>query len=113
MRKINFAFVYTINERVGDTMEKFSLCSCQVNVLNATYDVSWWIITVLTVVLIFAVLYAVGKYISKKKYVCPNCNKTFYPKWWEAAFSLHVNDDRVLKCPHCKKKSFCHLSWEQ
>ncbi len=90
-----------------------SLCSCQVNVSSATYDVPWWIIIVPTVVFIFVVWYAVGKYISKKKYVCPSCHKTFYPKWWGAAFSLHVNDDRALKCPHCKKKSFCHLSWEQ
>lgn len=86
----------------------FSLTSCKVNWYDQQYDVPWWVIAVPVVILFFVV----GKHIASKKYVCPNCYKTFYPKWWKAAFSIHINDDRVFKCPHCGKKDFCSLSRE-
>jgi len=90
----------------------FSLTSCKVNWFDKHYDVQWWVIAIPVIIFFAIVCFAAGKIIASKKYVCPECNKEFYPKWWNAALSVHINDDRVFKCPHCKKKSFCHISKE-
>ncbi len=87
-----------------------SLTSCQVNWFDKHYDVPWWVIAVPVVIFSAIVWFAVGKHIASKKYVCPKCNKSFYPTWRQAAISIHMNDDRVFKCPHCGRKGFCHVS---
>lgn len=87
-----------------------SLTSCKVNWFDQQYDVPWWVIAVPVVMLSAIVFFVAGKHIASKEYVCPKCNKTFHPKWWKAAFSIHMNDDRVFKCPHCGRKEFCSLS---
>ena len=88
----------------------FFLTSCEVNWFNQQYDVPWWVIVVPVVVFSAIVWFAAGKHIASKKYFCPKCNKSFYPKWWHAAISIHMNDDRVFRCPHCGRKGFCPLS---
>ena len=88
------------------------LTSCQVNWFDQQYDVPWWVISIPITILSVLVWIVAGKHIASKKYVCPKCNKTFYPKWWKAALSIHMNDDRVFKCPHCGRKGFCPLSRE-
>ncbi len=86
------------------------LTSCKVNWFDKQYDVPWWTVA-LPVVAIFLITWVVaGRHIASKTYVCPQCNHTFSPKWWKAAFTVHVNSDRVFKCPHCGKRSFCRLS---
>ena len=30
--------------------------------------------------------------------------------WWKAAVSLHMNDDRGFKCPHCGRSDFYRIS---
>ena len=83
------------------------LTSCDVHFGSAHYDVPWWVIA-LPVSLILLMTYRIGgKIISSHKYVCPKCLESFYPEWWAAGVSLHINDDRYFKCPHCKKRSFC------
>lgn len=84
------------------------LASCQVNWFDKHYEVSWWVIAIPAVI----VFVWAGKHIASKKYICSKCNGAFYPKWWKAAISLHVNDDRVFKCPHCGNKGFCRISRE-
>ena len=88
----------------------FFLTSCEVNWFDQQYDVPWWVIAVPVVVFSAIVWFAAGKHIASKKYFCPKCNKSFYPKWWHAAISIHMNDDRVFRCPHCGRKGFCPLS---
>ena len=90
----------------------FSLTSCKVNWLDQQYDVPWWVIAVPVVIFSAIVFFVAGKHIASKLYVCPKCNKTFHPKWWKVAFSIHMNDDRVFKCPNCGRKGFCPLSRE-
>lgn len=89
-----------------------SLSSCKVNWFDQQYDVPWWVIAVPVVIFSAIVFFVAGKHITSKEYVCPKCNKTFHPKWWQAAISIHVNDDRVFRCPHCGRKGFCPLSRE-
>lgn len=87
-----------------------SLTSCTVNWVDRTYEVPWWVIVIPSVLFVVIAWWLAGKHISSQEYVCPECGKKFYPKWRQAAFSVHMNDDRVLKCPHCGKKGFCPLS---
>lgn len=87
-----------------------TLSSCQVNWFDQHYDVPWWVITLPVVIFCAIVWIFAGKHIASKKYICPKCNKTFYPKWWKAAISIHMNSERVFKCPHCGRKGFCHIS---
>ena len=102
MKKIAFALLTIISA--------FTLTSCKVNWFDQQYDVPWWVIAVPVVIFSAIVFLVAGKHIASKSYVCPKCNKTFYPKWWKAAFSIHMNDARVFKCPHCGRKGFCPLS---
>ena len=87
-----------------------SLTSCTVNWFDRTYEVPWWVIVIPSALIVVISLWLAGKHIASQEYICPECGKKFYPKWHQAAFSVHMNDDRVLKCPHCGKKGFCHLS---
>lgn len=45
--------------------------------------------------------------ISRQKYVCPKCGAVISPKWYHFSASLHRGSDRIVKCPHCKRKGFC------
>lgn len=90
-----------------------SLTSCTVNWFDRQFDVPWWVIAVPVAVFSAIVWVAAGKHIASKKYVCPTCGQGFYPKWWRAALSVHVNDDRVFKCPHCGKRDLCTPSRER
>lgn len=90
----------------------FSLTSCQVNLGEEQFTVPWWVIVIPSILIVVIAWFAATKHVVSQKYVCPECGESFYPKWWNAAFSVHMNDDRVLKCPHCGKKGFCPLSRE-
>lgn len=104
MKRIIFVFLTCVLS--------FSLTSCQVNWFDKHYAVPWWIIVIPTVIFSLIVWIAAGKHIAAKRYVCPKCNRSFYPKWWKAAISIHMNDDRVFKCPNCGRKGFCTRSGE-
>lgn len=83
--------------------------SCDVHFGNIHYDVPWWVIAIPVAVILLSVYIIGGIILSKNEYVCPNCNKTFSPKWYKAAYTIHLNNDRVFKCPHCKKRGLCKL----
>ena len=87
----------------------FCLTSCQVNVnwFGKQYSVSWWAVVIPSIAIIVGALLFSGKHIASKEYVCPECCEKFYPKFWQAMFSVHLNDACVFKCPHCGKKGFC------
>ena len=88
----------------------FSLTSCQAHWLDEQFTVPWWAIVIPSVSIIVVAWFAATKHITSQKYVCPECGKSFYPKFGDSAFSVHMNDNRVLKCPHCGEKGFCPLS---
>ena len=104
MKKIVFALITMVSA--------VTLTSCEFNWFGSQYDVAWWVIAAPTILFSAIIFFAAGKYIASQKYVCPKCNKTFYPKWWKAAVSIHINDDRVFKCPHCQRRGFCSPSKE-
>ena len=85
------------------------LTSCKVNLGERSFDVHWLVI-VIPVVIIFLLT---GLALGRTKYYCPNCNRTFYASFIKCLFSTHVNDERALKCPHCKKVNKCYPSYDQ
>ena len=89
------------------TFSALFLTSCRVNWGSNHYNVSWWGIAIPMIAICAVVWIVAGKNFSKKKFLCPECRKTFSPKWWNAALSLHGNDKRVYRCPHCGRKGFC------
>lgn len=84
--------------------------SCTVNWFDRQYDVPWWMIAIPATVFTVGMIAWATAYITSKTYVCPRCAHTFRPKWTAAIFSIHVNDDRLFKCPRCGKRSFCRPS---
>ena len=86
-----------------------TLASCKVNWFDKQYDVPWWVIAIPVAIFTLVMMLASAKYISTREYICPKCSGKFHPKWWQTLFSLHINSDRYFKCPHCGKRSFCHI----
>ena len=83
------------------------LTSCQVNWFDKQYTVPWWLVVIPSVIIVVVALVLTGKHITSQQYVCPECGEKFYPNFWKAMFSVHMNDNRVLKCPYCGRKGFC------
>ncbi len=46
-------------------------------------------------------------YLVTRTYRCPSCGHTFKPKWNEISVTIHLGDERVVRCPRCGRKGFC------
>lgn len=91
----------------------FHLTACRVNWFDRTLDVPWWIVAIYLALWVTVPTYLAGRSITGKKYACPSCGQTFYPKFWAAVFSFHMGDLRTFRCPHCGKKDLCGPSYDQ
>ena len=51
------------------------------------------------------------KEIVSQPFVCPNCGKSFYAKWYHLwflrGFTVSLKNKANLRCPHCKKWDMC------
>lgn len=83
------------------------LTSCEVHFGDRKYEVEWYVVAIPTVLIVVLSAVIAGTVLSKNTYVCSKCSHRFHPKWWQAAFSFHLNSDRVFKCPNCGHKGFC------
>ena len=80
-----------------------SLSGCTVNWFNKSYDVPWFVIAIpVAIILIFAHIS-----IMSQTYICPDCHTEIKPKWYQIYVYLHINGERLVKCPNCKRKGFC------
>ena len=79
------------------------LCSCKVNLFGNIVDLPWYLVAIF-IVLVLAVLYI---FMLSETYICPDCKTEFKPKWNQFSIFFHLNEKRVVKCPHCGKKGFC------
>ena len=57
---------------------------------------------------VFAIIVALikGFILSNHKFICSECNKEFYPKWYQVMFESHFGEYCRIKCPHCGKKRY-------
>lgn len=80
----------------------------------------WIVFTVITVVVAIGFIiknlpfiYEL-KDVSDKPFICPNCSKTFYIKWYRLAFfkmpNFYMHRAVKFKCPHCKISDMCSYS---
>ena len=79
----------------------------------------WVVFTIITVFVIigFVIKNLPSIYemidISDTPFVCPNCGKSFYVKWYQLTFKLpkyYIYNSIECKCPHCKQVDMCrHL----
>lgn len=79
------------------------LTACNVSFGNARGEISWWVIAApALVILVIAHILLI-----RQTYQCPKCGARFSPKWYELSVCLHIGNERLVKCPCCKKRGFC------
>ena len=79
------------------------LCSCEVNWFGSTATVPWYAIAI-PVAIIAVVGYII---LMNMTFICPHCGAEFKPKWYQLSVCVHINRNRLVKCPRCGKTSFC------
>ena len=52
-------------------------------------------------------IYALKLEISVGAYKCKNCGHEFVPTYKQALSAMHLSTTRYLKCPECKKRTWC------
>jgi len=69
----------------------------------------WQLISVLGLCVVFLVpcFYALKLEVSVGAYKCKNCGHEIVPTYKEALWSMHMGTTRFLKCPDCKKRTWC------
>ncbi len=90
-----------------------TLTACQLRFGDNRYEVPWWVILIAVGAILLLVLVPVLKNTERIWFTCPLCNRKFKPTAARILFAVHANDHRVLKCPHCGKRSMCAPSYDQ
>jgi DNA-directed RNA polymerase subunit RPC12/RpoP len=69
----------------------------------------WQFVSIILLVIVFLIpcFYALKLEISVGSYKCKHCGQEFIPTYKEALMAQHRGFTRRLKCPNCKKRSWC------
>lgn len=69
----------------------------------------WQLVSVicLLVLFLFPCFYALKLEISVGSYKCKNCGHKIVPTFSQALWAIHKGTTRYLKCPNCKKRTWC------
>ena len=69
----------------------------------------WQLITIIALVVVFLIpcFYALKLEVSVGAYKCKNCGCEIVPTYSEALNAMHMGTTRYLKCPKCKKRTWC------
>jgi len=69
----------------------------------------WQVIAVLAITIAFLIpcFYALKLEVSVGVYKCKNCGCEIVPTYQEALWAMHKGTTRHLKCPNCKKHTWC------
>lgn len=69
----------------------------------------WQLISVLILCVVFLIpcFYALKLEVSVGAYRCKNCGCEIVPTYSQALNAMHMGTTRYLKCPNCKKRSWC------
>ncbi len=90
--------------------------SCTLHLGDTNIELPWWAVTVVSVIpallIVGVVAWGTVSDNAKSFYVCPHCHHRFKPGL-RVLYSPHVNDEYCLTCPHCGKRDFCSMSYDQ
>ena len=64
-------------------------------------------ILVLCIVFLIPCFYALKLEVSVGAYKCKNCGHEIIPTYKQALNAMHRGTTRYLKCPKCKKRTWC------
>ncbi len=69
----------------------------------------WQVVATLAITVVFMIpcFYALKLEISVGAYKCKNCGHEIVPTYSEALWAMHSGTTRYLKCPKCKKRTWC------
>ncbi len=69
----------------------------------------WQIVAIIGLCVVFLIpcFYALKLEVSVGAYKCKNCGHEFVPTYTQALNAMHMGTTRYLKCPECKKRSWC------
>ena len=69
----------------------------------------WQVIIMLGICIVFLIpcFYALKLEINVGAYKCKNCGNEIVPTYLQALNAMHCGTTRYLKCPDCKKRTWC------
>ena len=69
----------------------------------------WQVIIMLGICIVFLIpcFYALKLEINVGAYKCKNCGNEIVPTYLQALNAMHCGTTRYLKCPNCKKRTWC------
>ncbi len=69
----------------------------------------WQLVLVLLICVVFLIpcFYALKLEVSVGAYKCKNCGHEIVPTYSQALGAMHKGTTRYLKCPNCKKRTWC------
>ncbi len=69
----------------------------------------WQLVTILIILVVFLIpcFYALKLEISVGAYKCKSCGYEIVPTYSEALWAMHRGTTRYLKCPKCRKRTWC------
>ena len=69
----------------------------------------WQIVSIVGLAIVFLIpcFYALKLEVSVGAYKCKKCGSEIVPTYKEALMAMHRGTTRYLKCPNCKKRSWC------
>lgn len=69
----------------------------------------WQLVAIIGICVVFLIpcFYALKLEVSVGAYKCKNCGHEIVPTYSEALWAMHMGTTRYLKCPECKKRSWC------
>jgi len=69
----------------------------------------WQLVLVLSLCIVFLIpcFYALKLEVSVGAYKCKNCGCEIVPTYSQALWAMHRGTTRHLKCPNCKKRTWC------
>ena len=69
----------------------------------------WQLVIILALCVVFLIpcFYALKLEVSVGVYKCKKCGQEIVPTYSQALMAMHMGTTRYLKCPNCKKHSWC------
>ena len=69
----------------------------------------WQLVIILALCVVFLIpcFYALKLEVSVGAYKCKKCGQEIVPTYSQALMAMHMGTTRYLKCPNCKKHSWC------